>query len=92
MKWEVKGAHGRKVNQDAGRIQSNIPRALSQVVQKRREELYNEIGAMSPQNPFAGLPRQRGVHGALAPFGTSLLSVFRDEGGKGIGFFEPQGM
>lgn len=25
-------------------------------------------------------------------FGTSLLSGFRDDGGKGIGFFEPHGM
>jgi hypothetical protein len=45
---------------------------------------------MSPQNPFAGL--LFGVHGAKAPFGTSLLLVFRDEGGKGIGFFKPHGI
>jgi hypothetical protein len=45
---------------------------------------------MSPQNPAVGL--LLGVHRVYL-FGTSLLSVsVKDEGGKGIGFFEPQEM
>ena len=43
---------------------------------------------MSPQNPTVGLLFRSSQ---IYLFGTSLLP-FNFEGGKGIGFFEPQGM
>lgn len=89
--WEVKGVKKMEAKIGCeGITKQQYPTLTCACCAKALRELYNEGGAMSPQN------------GAKAPspiwsshyfvFGTSLLSVCRDEGGNGIGFFEPQGM
>ena len=55
-----------------GTKNNNIPLALLRVVQKRGEELYNELGVMSPQN---GAKRHLlyGVHTTLCLGHRSFL-------------------
>jgi hypothetical protein len=79
MMWEVKGAKEIADRCECEETKRQYVTSISRIVQKRCQELYNEIGAMSPQNPFAGL--LFGVHTILCLGHRSFC--FQRRGAKG---------
>ena len=86
--WEVKGAE-KIENKLLGRAkkQQHLPTTFTRL-RKSVDKGCIILLSDEPAKPRRGSPIWSSHYFV---FGTSLLSVFRDEGGKGIGFFEPPG-